>query len=464
MSERSDIMNKNNTNNDFSKGSIAKNILNLSIPMTIAQFVNVLYNIVDRIYIGRLPNNSTLALTGIGLCLPIVTTIMAFASLFGAGGAPLCSISRGEGNKQKAETIMGNSFALLLVFGVLLTLIGLLTKEPILYLFGASSQTFSFANDYISLYLIGTPFVLISLGMNYFINAQGFGNIGMLTVIIGAISNIILDPILIFTLNMGVKGAALATVISQGISSFWVLKFLTSDKAILRLKFKYMRLVPNIVKNIVSLGFSGFIMHITNSGVQIVCNIKLSQFGGDLYVGVMTVLNSIREVIQLPAFGLTNGAQPILGYNYGAKEYERVKSSIKFITIITVSYMLITWIALMAIPGLFIRIFTPEIDLINATLPAQKIYFFGFFMMGLQFSAQSTFVSLGKAKHAIFFSLLRKVIIVIPLTLILPHISNLGIYGVFLAEPISNFIGGTAAYATMLATVWQELSKKRNTH
>ncbi len=460
MAERSDKMKKSNIHNDFSKGSIAKNILSLSIPMIIAQFVNVLYNIVDRIYIGRLPENSTLALTGIGLCLPIVTAIMAFANLFGTGGAPLCSIARGQGDKDKAEVIMGNSFALILIFGILLTVVGLLTKDTALYLFGASSQTFSFANDYISIYLLGTPFVLISLGMNYFINSQGFANIGMISVIIGAVTNIVLDPIFIFTLNMGVKGAALATVISQGVSAIWVMRFLTSDKAILSIKPQYMRLVPSVVKKIISLGFSGFVMQITNSVVQIVCNIKLAEFGGDMYIGVMTVLNSIREVIHLPANSLAIGAQPVLGYNYGAKEYGRVKSSIKFITLITVGYLLITWLILMAIPEFFIKIFTPETELIKAALPALRIYFMGFFLMSFQMSGQATFVALGKAKHAIFFSLLRKIIIVVPLTLILPHIFNLGINGVFMAEPISNLLGGAAAYITMIITVWGELGCK----
>ncbi len=446
--------------NDFSKGSIAKNILSLAVPMTVAQLINVLYNVVDRIYIGRLLENSTLALTGIGLCLPIITAIIAFANLFGMGGAPLCSIARGEGDNEKAQLVMNNSFSLILIFGILLTIIGLLFKEPLLYLFGASNETFPYANDYISIYLLGTPFVMISLGMNNFINSQGFGKTGMMSVIIGAIANIILDPIFIFYFGLGVKGAAIATVISQFISAFWVMKFLTGDNTILRLNLKHMKLIPKIVFNIVTLGLSGFVMSITNSAVQIVCNVKLSQYGGDLYVGVMTVLNSIREVVQLPVTGITNGAQPVIGYNYGARLKKRVKSSIKFLTIICISYTLLAWLTLISLPELFIRIFTSEQELINASLPSLKIYFFGYFMMALQFIAQSTFVALGKAKHAIFFSLLRKVIIVIPLTLILPSLFNLGVNGVFLAEPISNFIGGLASYLTMMFTVWPELSEK----
>lgn len=447
-------------NNDFSKGNVVHNILNLAFPMTIAQLVNVLYNIVDRIYIGHLPENSTLALTGIGLCLPIITAVIAFANLFGMGGAPLCSIARGEGNNQKAERIMGNSFSLIIIFGIILTILIFLFKSPLLYLFGASDETFLYANDYLTIYLFGTLFVMISLGMNNFINSQGFGKVGMISVVIGAVINIILDPIFIFVLNMGVKGAALATVISQFISTIWVMRFLTSKKAILVLKVKYFSLDSIIVKRIISLGLSGFVMAITNSAVQIVCNIRLSQYGGDLYVGVMTVINSIREVITLPVTGLTNGAQPVMGYNYGAQSYQRVKTSIKFLAVSCISYTLITWGVLIAFPEFFIKIFNKNPDLINAALPSLKIYFFGFFMMSLQFTGQSVFVALGKAKHAIFFSLLRKVVIVIPLTLILPMVFNLGIYGVFLAEPISNFIGGSASFFTMLFTLWPELNRK----
>jgi putative MATE family efflux protein len=448
--------------NDFSKGSIVKTILNLAFPMTLAQLINVLYNIVDRIYIGRMPDNAMLAMTGLGLTLPIITIVIAFANLFGMGGAPLCSIARGRGDDEEAERIMGNSFALLLISGVLLTILGLLFKKPMLYLFGASDATFPFANDYISIYLLGTIFVMISLGMNSYINSQGFGKIGMSSVLLGAIANIILDPIFIFGLHLGVKGAAIATVISQFLSALWILRFLTGKKTILKLRLGNLKLKKSRVNKITLLGLSGFAMAITNSSVQIMCNATLQSYGGDLYVGVMTVINSIREVIVMPVTGLTNGAQPIIGYNYGAGCYVRVRSAIKFMSIVCITYTLIAWGILNIFPHFFIQIFNHDAELIRLGLPALRIYFFGFFMMSLQFAGQSTFVALGKSKHAIFFSILRKIVIVIPLTLYLPKLFNLGVHGVFLAEPISNFIGGTACFVTMLLVVWPEL-KSSNT-
>ena len=305
--------------NDFSKGSIPRNILNIAFPMTLAQLISVLYNIVDRIYIGKIPENATLALTGLGVTLPIITIVIAFANLFGMGGAPLSSIARGRGDNEKAEEIMGNSFALLLIFGILLTILGLLFKKPLLYLFGASDATFPYANAYITIYLLGSIFVMIGLGMNNFINAQGFGRIGMMTVLLGAILNIILDPIFIFGFNMGVKGAAIATVISQFFSALWVFKFLIGKETILKIKLKNLKLKKSLVSKITFLGLSGFVMAITNSAAQIMCNVYLQYYGGDLYVGVMTILNSIREIITLPAKGLTDGAQPVISYNYGAK-------------------------------------------------------------------------------------------------------------------------------------------------
>lgn len=450
-------MNTTTNQNDFSKGSIIKNIINLALPMTLAQLINVLYNIVDRIYIGRMPENATLAMTGLGLTLPIITIVIAFANLFGMGGAPLCSIARGRGDHARAEKIMGNSFVLLVISGIILTVLGLLLKRPLLYLFGASDVTFPFADDYITIYLLGNLFVMIGLGMNSFINSQGFAKIGMLTVLLGAITNIILDPIFIFVFDLGIKGAALATIISQFVSSVWILKFLTGKKALLRLKVKYFKLDWNIVKSITSLGLSGFAMAITNSLVQILCNKTLQLYGGDLYVGVMTVINSIREVIMMPVNGLTSGAQPVMGFNYGARTYQRVRSAIKFVSVVCISYTLAAWGILHLFSEFFIRVFNQDEELIRLGLPAVRIYFFGFFMMSLQFAGQSTFVALGKSKHAIFFSILRKVIIVAPLTILLPGVFGLGVNGVFLAEPISNFIGGTACYLTMLRVVWPEL-------
>lgn len=448
--------------NDFTKGSVPKSILSLALPMTLAQLINILYNIVDRMYIGRLPNASTLALTGIGVTFPIITIIMAFANLFGMGGAPLCSIARGRGDNEEAEKIMGNSFALLIISGISLTVLGLILKKPLLFLFGASDATFSYANDYISIYLLGTIFVMISLGMNSFINSQGFGRMGMMTILLGAIVNIVLDPIFIFVFNMGVKGAAFATIISQFLSSLWVLKFLTGKNTILKLKFKNFKIDLSILKRIVSLGLSTFIMALTNSTVQIICNITLQSYGGDLYVGIMTVINSIREIIMMPVSGITNGSQPVLGFNYGAKEYKRVRSGIKFMSIVCIVYTTLIWLTLRMFPEFFIRIFNSEPELIQKGIPSMNIYFFGFFAMSLQFAGQSTYVALGKSKQAVFFSLLRKIIIVVPLTLILPRMFNLGTTGVFLAEPISNFLGGTACYVTMLFTVWPSLKEEKS--
>lgn len=446
--------------NDFSQGSIVMNILNLAVPMTLAQLINVLYNIVDRIYIGRIPDHATLSLTGLGLCLPIISMVMAFANLFGMGGSPLCSIERGRGNTEEAERIMGNSFSMMILFGVGLTVLGLVFKRPMLYLFGASEQTFPYANSYVSIYLLGSIFVMIGLGMNSFINAQGFGKIGMMTVLLGAATNIILDPIFIFVLHMGVRGAALATIISQGLSAAWIIRFLTGPKTILRLKLSCMRPGKERVGKIVALGFSGFTMSITNSLVQIVCNATLQQWGGDLYVGVMTVINSVREVVSMPVQGITHSAQPVMGYNYGAGEYGRVKKAIAFTSITAIIYTTFVWMLVHGFPEFFIRIFNQDADLVAAGIPAMQIYYFGFFLMSLQFSGQAVFVALGKAKQAIFFSIFRKVVIVIPLTLLLPRLWNLGTGGVFAAEPISNLIGGVACFGTMLALLLPELSDK----
>ena len=443
--------------NDFSRGSVIKNILNLALPMTLAQLVNVLYNIVDRIYIGRIPDNATLSLTGLGLCLPMITIVIAFANLFGMGGAPLCSIARGRGDLNEAEHIMGNSFALMLGTGIVLTALGLLFKKPLLYLFGASDSTFPFADEYITIYLCSSVFVMLGLGMNSFINSQGFGRVGMMTVCLGAAANIVLDPIFIFVLKMGIQGAAIATVISQFLSAAWIVAFLCGKKTILKLKPACFRLKARRVREIIGLGLSGFTMAITNSGVQIMCNASLQFYGGDLYVGVMTVINSIREVISMPVNGLTNSAQPVMGFNYGAKEYGRVRTAIKFTSATCIIYTTVAWLLLYLFPEFFIRIFNNDADLVMAAIPSIHIYFFGFFMMSLQFAGQSVFVALGKSKYAVFFSLLRKAFIVIPLTLLLPRILGLNTTGVFLAEPISNFIGGAACFITMLLTVWPEL-------
>ena len=436
---------------------MARNIIYMAVPMTVAQLINILYNIVDRMYLGRLPGH--LSLTGLGLCLPIISILMGFANLCGMGGAPLCSICRGRGENDEAEQIMGNSFSLLLLFGSALTVLCLIFRRPILYLFGASDVTFPYANDYLTIYILGTLFVMISLGMNPFINAQGFSRMGMITVAVGAVVNIVLDPIFIFLMDLGVKGAALATVISQACSAVWVLKFLTGKKAILKLRMSALRLKAERVKRSLSLGTSGFVMSMTNSLAQVLCNASLEAYSGDLYVGVMTVINSIREIITMPVQGITNGCQPVLGYNYGAGQYQRVRQGIRFTTVLTVGYSVAVWAVVMLLPEPLIRIFNNEPDLISVGIPAFRIYFATFFFMSFQFIGQSVFVGLGRSKNAVFFSLLRKAFIVAPLTLILPAV-GFGADGVFLAEPISNVLGGLACIITMYATVYRRLGRE----
>lgn len=458
--EKKPVEQRDKTTNDFTKGNVVGNIMKLAVPMTLAQLVNVLYNIVDRIFIGRIPENATLALTGLGLCLPIVSIVMAFANLFGMGGAPLCSIERGRGSTDEAEKIMGNSFMLMLLFGVLLTVVGLIFKKPLLYLFGASDATYPFAAQFAEIYLLGTVFVMVGLGMNSFINSQGFGTMGMMTVLLGAVVNIILDPIFIFFMDMGVRGAALATVIAQLLSALWTVKFLTGKKAILKLKLSCFRLEKHRVKSIIGLGMSGFTMNVTNSFVQVLYNASLQQYGGDLYVGVMTIINSVREVFIMPVKGVTNSAQPIMGFNYGAEAYGRVKKAIVFTSIVSIVYTTAVWGLIHGYPEFFIRIFNQDPELITAGVPAMRIYYFGFFFMSLQIAGQSTFVALGKARQAVFFSIFRKVIIVAPLIIAIPLLLGNGIFGVFMAEPVSNFIGGGACFITMLLTVWPELNKK----
>lgn len=435
---------------------MARNILQMALPMTVAQLINILYNIVDRMYLGKLPGH--LSLTGLGLCLPIISILMGFANLCGMGGAPLCSIHRGKGENGEAERILGNSFALLLLFGTGLTALGLAFRRPILYLFGASDLTFPYANDYLTIYLLGTLFVMIGLGMNPFINAQGFSRMGMMTVALGAAVNIVLDPIFIFALDMGVRGAALATVLAQGCSALWVLKFLTGRRALLRLRWNTLRLQAARVRRILALGTSGFVMSMTNSLVQVLCNASLQHYGGDLYVGVMTVINSIREVVSMPVQGITNGCQPVLGYNYGAGEYERVRRGIRFTTVLTVGYSVAAWALVMAVPELLIRIFNDEPELIAAGIPAFRLYFAAFFCMSFQFIGQSVFVGLGRSRSAVFFSLLRKAFIVAPLTLLLPGL-GMGVDGVFAAEPVSNVLGGLACLLTMYITVYRRLGR-----
>jgi len=441
--------------NDFSVGSIPKNILSMALPMTVAQLVNVLYSVVDRIYLGHLPGVNHLALTGIGVTMPIVSVIMGLANLCGTGGAPLCAMARGRGDNEDAERTMGNAFALLMAIGIAATTLLLIIKRPMLYAFGASDETFPFADEYLTIYLMGTLFVMVSLGMNPFINAQGFGRVGMVTVIVGAAANIVLDPILILVFRMGVKGAALATIIAQGLSCLWVLRFLTGDKGILRLRRGNIRLEKQRTSRIISLGLSGFFMNLTNSLVQVVCNATLLNWGGDLYVGVMTIINSVREVVAMPVHGLNNGSQPVTSFNFGAKKYDRVRECMRFTVGTTVLYSAGFWLLAMLFPEPFIRVFNGEAEIIRAGVPAFRQYFCLFIFMALQMSSQALTVALGRSKQAIFFSLFRKAIINAPLTVILPHF--LGVSGVFIAEAISQLLGGLASSITLYFTVYRRL-------
>lgn len=444
--------------NDFSKGSIPKIILSLAAPMTLAQLINVLYSVVDRMYLGRLPGH--LALTGLGLTMPIVSIIMGLANLCGVGGAPLTSLYRGKGEDDEAEAVMGNAFTLLLGLGAVATVTLLLVKGPMLYLFGASDATFPYADSYLTIYLCGTLFVMIGLGMNPFISAQGFAKTGMLTVGLGAVVNIALDPLFIFVLDMGVQGAALATVLAQGCSAVWALSFLTGKRAILRLKRCNLRLRWNLVRRIVSLGLSGFFVNLTNALVQIVCNATLQHWGGDLYVGVMTIVNSLREVVTMPVHGLSQGSQPVIGYNAGAGKPQRVRQSIRFAVAVTVSYAALVMLVMELFPAALIRIFNTEPEVIAAGVPAVRLYYCMYLFMSLQMVAQSTFTALGRAKNAIFFSLFRKAIVNAPLTVILPMCWGLGTTGVFAAEAVSQLLGGLACFTTMYVLVYRPLRQR----
>lgn len=448
---------------DFSKGAMWKNILYMAIPLTASQIIQVLYNIVDRIYIGHMNAENGMALTGVGLVFPIISIITALASLFSVGGASLCAIERGRENHEKAKEIIGNCFTLLVFTALVSMLVFYMLMKPILYAFGASDVTYPFARDYLRIYLSGTLFAVLGFGMNPFINSQGFSRVGMMTNMLGAMANIVLDPIFIFGFGMGIQGAALATVISQALSCLWVIWFLLGNRPIYRIERMYMKIRDwKLIGEIIALGASGFTMMVTNGLTQIACNTALQQYGGELYVGSMTILNAVRDVFTLVVHGLTAGSQPVLGYNFGAKQFRRVKEGIAFISIVGILYTFLAWLVIDSFPVFFIRMFTKDEALIAVAIPSLSIFFMGFFMMGFQFCGQSIFVSLGYAKHAIFFSLLRKVVIVVPLTLLLPKF--IGVNGVFYAEPISNYIGGIACYMTMMFTVWKMLGKEEKIH
>lgn len=445
------------TRNDFSQGSIPKTIIRLSLPLIGAQIINALYSIVDRIYIGRIAGVGRLALTGVGITFPFIMVISAFAVLAGMGGAPLASIARGEGDNKRAERIMGNSFVLLLGFGVILTLLCLAIKGKALYWFGASDDTFSYANEYLTIYTFGSIFVMICVGMNSFISVQGFTRVSMMTVLIGAVLNIVLDPLFIFVLNMGVQGAALATILSQAVSALWILRFLRSESCILRLKLSSMRPDGKMMYKICWLGFSSFIMNVNDSLVSIACNSSLQMHGGDVYVGVMTVVSSVRQVLTMPLSGFSQASLPVLSFNYGAKRYDRVREAAKFTLWICLAFSGAISIVVLLFPEALIRLFNNEPELIAVGIPSMRTYFSLFFLMGFQMMAQRCYVALGRAKQATFFSLLRKAIIVTPLVYVLPGMFNLGVRGVFLAEPISDFISPVACFATFMLVEWPKL-------
>ena len=428
-----------NNQNELETGSVGKLLVKLAAPAIVAQLVNVLYNIVDRMFIGRMENGAV-AMAGVGLSFPIITLISAFAALIGMGGGPLAAIKMGEKDNDGAEKIMGNAVAALVLLAIIITFVFQVYKEPVLWLFGASNNTISYAVDYIGIYLAGTIFVMIALGLNPFITTQGFAKTGMITVAIGAVLNIVLDPILIFELNMGVKGAALATIISQGVSAIWVLVFLAGKKTILRIKLKNIRINPKIVGGMMALGVSPFIMQSTESLVLISLNTKLRMYGGDIAVTSMTVMSSIMQMITLPILGITQGAQPITSYNYGAKNFDRVRQSFKLCLISCLTFTLVATSACLIFPAFFVKIFNSDPQLIEFTTWAMRIYFVGMSIFGIQIACQQTFLALGKAKISLILAMLRKIILLIPLIFILPMFMENKLFAVLLAEPIADIL------------------------
>lgn len=422
---------------ELENGAIGKLLFKLALPAIIAQIVNVLYNIIDRIFIGKLPNGD-LAMAGIGVAFPIITLISAFSALIGMGGAPIAAIKMGERDNDSAEKILSNSFSVIIIISIILTIVFSVFKEPILIAFGGSKSTIEYAVNYLQIYLLGTICVQISLGMNPFINTQGFAKIGMMTVMIGAVINIILDPILIFGLDMGVKGAALASVIGQFISAIWALKFLFAKQSILKIRKKYLLPDIKVIIMIVSLGISPFIMQSTESLVLICQNNQLLRFGGDLSVGAMTIMSSIMQIITLPVIGLCQGAQPIISYNFGAKNMDRVKKTFKLLLISCVSYTMITTLSLLAFPEIFVSIFNKKPELMATATWSIRIFFIGMTIFGAQIACQQTFLALGKAKISLILASLRKIILLVPLTFIVPAICENKLVGTLAAEPISD--------------------------
>lgn len=446
---------------DFEHGTVTVNILGAALPMLVAQILNLLYNVVDRIYIARIPGEGTAALGGVGLCFPLIVIITAFSNLFGSGGAPLFAIERGKQDSKKATSIMSTSYTMLCFSAVILMVIGWLFAQPLLTAFGASQNALRYAWPYLMIYLIGTLPSMISVGMNPFINAQGYAVMGMASVAIGALANLLLDPLFIFVLGLGVRGAAIATVISQCLSATCVLYFL-SRKAELRIHFlrrEEWRRAFVYARDIVSLGTAGFIMQLTNSLVTICCNSVLSVTGGDIYISVMTIISSVRQLVETPIHAITEGSSPILSYNYGARRPERVKKAGVVMGVMVLAYTAVMWSLIILMPKTLISVFSTDAELTQDAIPALKQYFSAFIFMDLQYMGQVVLRSLNKRKQTIFFSLLRKVFIVVPLTYLMPYAFHMGTDGVFLAEPVSNVIGGSLCFITMLCVILPELNR-----
>lgn len=444
---------------DYAHGSIIGHVLRLALPVMVAELVHVLYNIVDRVYIGHIPGVGTAALSGVGIAFPLITLINAFAGICGTGGAPLCSIERGKHRDDEAQHIMENAFTLLLGMGLALTIVLFLLRRPALTLLGADESSLPYADAYFSIYVAGTVFVMISLGMNPFITMLGHSVTGMVTIMIGASLNIVLDPLFMFTFGMGIKGAAVATVISQFCSALWVVKSLRTKSW--PLSITRLSLDGKVVRKILALGAPGFMFKATNSLTQAVANITLRLYGGPeglLFISSMAVINSLREVVSLPTTSFANSSQPIMGYNYGAKRYSRIRQTIGTITLVTLSVNLLNWALVQFFPAALARCFTSDSELIRVCVPSMRIYFAVFFMMSFQTIGQNTFVAMNCPKRAVFFSLFRKAILVVPLTLLLPQV-GFGVHGVFVAEAVSQIVGASATFGTMVATIYRKLRR-----
>lgn len=429
-----------NDKNFLGTAPIGKLLLKLSIPTVIAQLINMLYNVVDRIYIGHIPGEGSLALTGVGVCMPIIMIVTAFAALISSGGAPRASICMGKQDNKSAEQILGNCFSLQIVVSIVLTVVLLIWNKDLLMAFGASKNTLEYATDYMHIYALGTLFVQLTLGMNAFITAQGFTTTSMVSVLIGAICNITLDPVFIFVFNMGVKGAALATVLSQAISTIWVVVFLSGKKTQLHLRKKYMGLKPKVFLPCVALGLATFIMQASESVVTICFNSSLLHYGGDIAVGAMTILTSVMQFAMLPLQGIAQGSQPIASYNYGAKNADRVKKTFRLLVITCLTYSTLLWATVQIIPKVFVSIFTSDAKLVTFTAPMLKIYLGGLFLFGIQIACQITFTSLGKAVNSIIVAVVRKFVLLLPLIYIMPHVVSNPTIGVYMAEPIADII------------------------